>query len=208
MKQRNIITTGIVLLLVAAGFWIFHRDHGAEQDTVPPLQNNARTVTGTVHQDGGAGKPSGVEHQEVGNAVRPATIASSKESRSVSPYANIGRQPPPPTPASATPPPPQGDRAAVMLSMDKVKLMLRDYRTLMGENPVGTNAEIMRAVIGGNPRGARLGPPEGVSLNGSGELVDPWGTPYFFHQLSGSEMEIRSAGEDRKMWTSDDVILK
>ena len=86
--------------------------------------------------------------------------------------------------------------------------MLGDYRTVMGENPVGTNAEIMRAVMGDNQKKANIGTPEGMSLNGNGELVDPWGTPFFFHQISGDHMEIRSAGQDRIMWTSDDIIKK
>lgn len=92
--------------------------------------------------------------------------------------------------------------------MDKVKLMLRDFHNIMGENPVGTNAEIMRALLGGNPKQATLGPPEGMTLNGNGELVDQWNTPYFFHQLSKDVMEIRSAGPDRKMYTPDDVVLR
>lgn len=89
---------------------------------------------------------------------------------------------------------------------DKVSLMLRDFRTRMGSNPVGTNAEIMKAVMGDNPARARLGPPEGQSLNGQGELVDRWGSPYFFHQISGANMEIRSAGPDRVMWSGDDIV--
>ena len=64
----------------------------------------------------------------------------------------------------------------------------------------------MKAVMGGNAVQAKLGPPEGQSLNENGELVDRWGTPYFFHQLSKNNMEIRSAGPDRVMWTGDDVI--
>ena len=96
--------------------------------------------------------------------------------------------------------------AKAAIDLDKVSLMLRDYRTRMGENPTGTNAEIMKAVMGGNPKKAQLGPPEGQQVNGNGELVDRWGTPYFFHQMSKSDMEIRSAGPDRKMWTDDDVV--
>ena len=86
--------------------------------------------------------------------------------------------------------------------------MLRDFRTRMGENPVGSNAEIMQALMGGNSAGARLGPSSEQSLNAEGELVDRWGTPYFFHQLSKSSMEIRSAGPDRRMWTADDLVTK
>jgi hypothetical protein len=110
---------------------------------------------------------------------------------------------PPPPPG----PPPVVD-ATVEKDLEKVSFMLRDYRTLMGENPVGSNAEIMKAVMGGNPRGATLGPPDGETVNANGELVDHWGTPYFFHQLSADHMEIRSAGPDQKMWTTDDVVRK
>ncbi len=90
----------------------------------------------------------------------------------------------------------------------KVRRMIIDYHTLMGENPVGTNAEIMQAIMGENGRQATLGPPEGQTLNGKGELVDDWGTPYFFHQLSKDRMEIHSAGPDKIMGTPDDIVVK
>jgi hypothetical protein len=112
---------------------------------------------------------------------------------------------PSPSPSAALFAPP--DEAAT-IEADKVSLMIRDYRTLANENPVGTNAEIMAAIMGGNPRGATLGPPEGMSLNENGELIDRWGTPYFFHQLSRDQMEIRSAGADKVMWTDDDAIAR
>ncbi len=92
--------------------------------------------------------------------------------------------------------------------VENVRRMLRDFRTRLGENPVGSNAEIMKAVMGGNDANARLGPPAGQSLNGEGELVDRWGTPYFFHQLSKDSMEVRSAGPDHTMWTADDLVTK
>jgi hypothetical protein len=92
--------------------------------------------------------------------------------------------------------------------IERVHGMLRDYRTVFGENPVGTNAEIMAALNGGNAKQARLGPPEGEGLNEKGELVDRWGTPYFFHQLDAQSMEIHSAGADKKMGTADDVVMR
>lgn len=86
--------------------------------------------------------------------------------------------------------------------------MLLDFRTRLGQNPVGSNAEIMKSIMGGNEAKAMLGPPSGQNLNEQGELVDRWGTPYFFHQLSKDTMEIRSAGPDGQMWTSDDLVTK
>jgi len=85
--------------------------------------------------------------------------------------------------------------------------MIRGFRDALGENPIGTNAEIMASVLGDNAKQARLATPEGQRLNEKGELTDRWGTPYFFHQLSKTQMEIRSAGPDRVMWTADDMQL-
>jgi len=99
-------------------------------------------------------------------------------------------------------------QAEVKGDLDNVSLMFRDYRTRLGENPVGSNAEIMKAVMGGNPVNARVGPPVGQNLNDQGELLDRWGSPYFFHQLSKKSMEIRSAGPDQRLWTSDDIVSK
>ncbi len=127
-------------------------------------------------------------------------------------HGSLGGSPPTPAASVATPTPTPPlfappDEAA-MIEVDKVSLMIRDYRSLTGENPVGTNAEIMAAVMGGNPKQAMLGPPEGMRLNEEGELIDRWNTPYFFHQLSKREMEIRSAGADKVMWTEDDAIAQ
>jgi hypothetical protein len=93
--------------------------------------------------------------------------------------------------------------------LEKVDHAIRDYASMFGGNPVGTNPEITAALNGRNPRQANfINPEAGMRINGNGELVDPWGTPYFFHQLSGTDMEIHSAGPDRIMWTVDDLITK
>lgn len=91
--------------------------------------------------------------------------------------------------------------------LERITIMLRDYRTIAGDNPIGSNAEIVQALSGDNPRQAKI-LPDDLPRNGSGELVDRWGTPYFFHQLSRNSMEIRSAGADRRMWTRDDVFTR
>ena len=86
---------------------------------------------------------------------------------------------------------------------------IRNYGSRFGGNPVGTNPEITRALAGENPKQVNfLNADDGLRVNADGELVDPWGTPYFFHQLSGTEMEIHSAGPDKKMWTDDDLVAK
>ena len=74
-------------------------------------------------------------------------------------------------------------------------------------NPTGTNAEITAALSGRNPLRLALIPADHPAINQDGELVDRWGTPFFFHAESANRMEIRSAGPDQKMWTDDDVAF-
>jgi hypothetical protein len=75
------------------------------------------------------------------------------------------------------------------------------------EDPVGENSEITAALKGRNKLGYAFIPSDNPAINTKGELCDRWGTPYFFHQLSGQKMEIRSAGPDHRLWTADDEVL-
>jgi hypothetical protein len=63
-------------------------------------------------------------------------------------------------------------------------------------------------LTGRNSLGLQVIPRGHRAINHRGELVDRWGTPFFFHQLSGNVMEIRSAGPDMKMHTEDDAVLE
>jgi hypothetical protein len=75
-------------------------------------------------------------------------------------------------------------------------------------NPIGTNAEITRALTGRNPLNLAFIPPDHPAINKNGELCDRWGTPFRFHQLSGTVMEITSAGPDRDFATDDDITAR
>jgi len=93
--------------------------------------------------------------------------------------------------------------------LGNARIAVVNYGSRFGGNPIGTNPEITAALNGENPRQVKfLNAESGHRINGRGELVDAWGTPFFFHQISGSEMEIRSAGPDRKMYTSDDLVTR
>jgi hypothetical protein len=74
-------------------------------------------------------------------------------------------------------------------------------------NPVGTNAEITAALCGDNALNLDLIPRNHPAINKRGELCDRWGTPFRFHQRSGTDMEIISAGPDRDFATADDVTV-
>ena len=93
--------------------------------------------------------------------------------------------------------------------IENMRSALRQYHARFRENPVGDNVEITRLLSGENPRQAVfIQPEEGLRVNSQGQLIDNWGTPFFFHSLSRNEMEIRSAGPDRRMWTTDDLASK
>jgi len=98
---------------------------------------------------------------------------------------------------------------APVTALENMRTAVRQYGLRFGENPVGSNVEITSALNGQNSRHVVfVQPDDGLRINEGGELVDSWGTPYFFHQLSRTEMEIHSAGPDRRMWTSDDLVIK
>lgn len=90
--------------------------------------------------------------------------------------------------------------------LDYIEQILGIYRLSFESNPVaGDNRSVMRALLGENPRNLVVFPENHPALNAKGELLDRWGTPYFFHALSGTEMEIFSAGPDGEFNTADDV---
>jgi len=91
--------------------------------------------------------------------------------------------------------------------IEEISFNMRSFSLRFGGNPVGTNAEIIKALNGGNEAHVNYLPAI-KRINGNGELVDQWGTPYFFHANSATELEVRSAGPDRKLYTADDLTAR
>lgn len=90
--------------------------------------------------------------------------------------------------------------------LDFIEQIFSIYRLSFERNPVaGDNQMVMEALLGGNPRNLVVFPSDHPAINSQGELLDRWGNPYFFHALSGTEMEIFSAGPDGVLNTADDV---
>ncbi|MEM9480093.1 MAG: type II secretion system protein GspG [Verrucomicrobiota bacterium] len=81
------------------------------------------------------------------------------------------------------------------------------YRMVFKQNPVaGDNQMVISALTGNNPENIIVFPPDHPSINANGELLDRWETPYFFHALSSqTDLEIFSAGPDKKFGTHDDI---
>jgi hypothetical protein len=113
------------------------------------------------------------------------------------------------SPGSDIPTNSEAQNLAPLTVVDNARVAVHNFCATFGENPVGNNAEITAALMGKNPKGINfIRADAGLNVNSNGELVDAYGTPFFFHQLSGTVMEIRSAGQDRKMWTFDDEVKR
>lgn len=82
------------------------------------------------------------------------------------------------------------------------------YRKAFGSNPTGLNEDIVAAMTGtADPnQPGRVFPPNSNAIR-NGQLVDRWGTPFWFHPVTSARMEIRSAGPDKELFTPDDVVL-
>ena len=184
----------IVLTLVLGGCLLFWSRH--YPGNISPAQNGANSETASNVPAAPADAQSNpqVASGSPSNAIVPDPLAS----RAASPGSAIavGTE----TNALADLPP-----ATVL---DKTRVVIHNYHAAFGENPVGTNPEITAALKGKNPKQINFVEDSGLRVNEKGELIDGYGTPFFFHQISGQEMEIRSAGQDHVMWTADDLVTK
>ena len=83
---------------------------------------------------------------------------------------------------------------------------LRESLTSTQSPPLGFNEEITRALSGRNPLEIAFVPSNHPAINARGLLCDRWGTPYHFHPVAHDRIDVRSAGPDRKLFTTDDVV--
>ena len=85
--------------------------------------------------------------------------------------------------------------------------VLNAYRRAFGVYPAGEdNRQFVNALLGANRDKLPFLPRDHPRLNARGELVDAWGTPFFFHLNSRTSIEVRSAGADRLLFTADDFV--
>lgn len=91
--------------------------------------------------------------------------------------------------------------------LEILESMIEFFRRANGDQVPsgGLNEEIVAQMRGANDRRIAVFPEKHPSLNAQGQLLDRWGTPYYFHPVSHTVIELRSAGPDGKLWTADDV---
>jgi hypothetical protein len=192
--MKKVFLVGAIFLFVVVALYFFHNSRKAalpsgesseqnssasRSENFPSTQNNSSSTASVPSQ---SANPTSPLARQTNLAINAGVVV--------------------PLPATMPGIPP-----AIVL--ENVGRAIRQYGDMFGGNPVGTNPEITAALNGQNPKGINFIKPEaGMRINENGELVDAWGTPFFFHQLSGTDTEIHSAGPDKIMWTSDDLVSK
>jgi hypothetical protein len=176
--SRRLYIGLLVLLLAAAGWRLWPRAGGTGSPFAPAV----------AHPAVGALRPAAPRH---GNPNPPAPADGAVVDAPSELANNLNS--------------PSGDVHSDLRQLHEIFVAYRG--AVHADNPVGENVDITEVLTGRNALGFAFIPKNHPAINANGELCDRWGVPYFFHQLSGEEMEIRSAGPDHKMWTADDEVL-
>ncbi len=74
---------------------------------------------------------------------------------------------------------------------------LQKYKEHVGAYPIGSNAEIAKALKGQNAKNVIILVGRKSEMNPKGEFVDPWGTPLRIY-FSDNGILVRSAGPNRR----------
>lgn len=82
---------------------------------------------------------------------------------------------------------------------------LQKYKERVGSYPVGSNAQVAKALQGQNAKSVIIVVGRKTELNEKGEFVDPWGTPLRIY-FCDSGVLIRSAGPNRRF--DDSTVLE
>ncbi len=130
--------------------------------------------------------------------------------------------PTPPAPSKPEPPPLPPAKSSLALAdrLNNPNLPAsEDVRTLFSISdsyftnmqnrqgaPIRDDIDLVKVLTGKNPLRLTLLPSDHRAISPEGRLLDRWGTPYFIHPRSGRLLEIHSAGPDKIMFSSDDLI--
>jgi hypothetical protein len=81
--------------------------------------------------------------------------------------------------------------------MENLFAALQKYKEYVGSYPVGSNADVVKALKGANPKSVIILVGRKNELNEKGEYIDPWGTPMRIY-FSDLGVLVRSAGPNRR----------
>jgi len=94
--------------------------------------------------------------------------------------------------------------------VENLFIALQKFKEAVGAYPLGSNAEVAKALKGHNAKNVIILVGRKNELNDKGEMVDPWGTALRIY-FSDSGVLVRSAGPNRRFDDStardaDDII--
>jgi hypothetical protein len=89
--------------------------------------------------------------------------------------------------------------------MENLFTALQKYKERVGSYPMGSNAEIAKALNGANVRNVIVLISAKVRRNDKGEFIDPWGTPLRIY-FSDTGVLVRSAGPNRRF--DDSTVIE
>jgi len=157
-----------------------------------------------------AGAPSAATNSPASGGSTVAASETPGITGGPTPVRAFGAPPiPPPQPEGARSPladrlgDPQRSISDDIATVDEI---VATYLGVFRQLPIGTNAEITAALAGDNARGLAPLPADHPAISPGGELLDRWGTPFFFHQVTREFLEVRSAGPDRRLFSADDIV--
>jgi hypothetical protein len=192
---RRVITAALLITITSLLVYFWWQ---------PPSRNQSLPAQTGASQDTAVANALAAQSSNAA-AIITSNFARVQPAPEVLNSATAGVSPAPSGPAS----PLQVTDVPPPIVLENMSRAVRQYGAMFGGNPVGTNPEITSQLNGNNPRHINfINAAAGMRINENGELIDPWGTPYFFHQISGTDMEIHSAGPDKIMWTSDDLVTR
>ena len=87
--------------------------------------------------------------------------------------------------------------AEINEEVDNLFAGLQTYKENIGTYPVGSNAEIVKALMGQNPKRMIIQVGRKNELNEKGQFIDPWGTAFRVY-FSKDGILVRSAGPNRR----------
>jgi hypothetical protein len=108
---------------------------------------------------------------------------------------------------SGCPAPPAAKVPRANTDMMNLANGIQAYRTEFGAFPTGSEADILSALQGTNPRKLVFLEVSSSDIETSGRYLDPWHTPYSITFTSPSVVTITSAGPDRVPASSDDISV-
>jgi hypothetical protein len=82
---------------------------------------------------------------------------------------------------------------------------LQKFKERVGSYPIGSNAEVAKALQGNNSKNVIVIVGRNTEVNEKGEFVDPWGTPLRIY-FSDNGVLIRSAGPNRRF--DDSTVME